>query len=239
MKRHILFVSIVFLAALLLSACQTQIATSVKRDGSGELKTSMGFTADEVQMLQGLGTSSSDLCNSASQQSQLPPGATVKQEQRGDETWCVGTLPFADLSALKSAYEETKGVTVNQLDLTNGKFVYDVTVDTTGADQMAMAGTTLSLTWQLDLPGKVGSNNADSASGSTLTWDIKPGGSQTLHAESDLNAGLFSGGSSSNWIYILCGTLACCLCLITLVALVLVVVAVVMESRRKKEKGQE
>ena len=230
MRRGIKLVGIFFLAALLLSACKAQVGTDVKNDGSGEMQTGIGFTSDEVKTLEGMGASSTDLCSFADQQSgQLPPGTTVKQEQRGDETWCVATVPFADLSALESAYSDMQSITVNQLDLTDDKFVYDITIDMSGGDQVTSL---VGLTWTLSVPGRVGNNNADSVKGSTLTWNLKPGGSQTLHAESDLNAGLFAG---SNWVYILCGTLACCLCLITLAALVLVVVALVMESRRKKE----
>jgi predicted small secreted protein len=227
MKRNFLLVSIVFMAALLLSACQAQVGTNIKKDGSGDVQTGIGFTADEVKTLVGMGASSNDLCSFADQQGgQLPPGATVKQEQRGDETWCVATVPFTDLSSLQSIYTDMQGITINQLDITAGKLVYDVTIDmSSGSDQVSSL---VGVSWSLSVPGRVGNNNADSVKGSTLTWNLKPGGSQTLHAESDLNAGLFSG---SNWLYIGGGAFLCCLCLLVLIVIVVVVVLV---TRRKK-----
>jgi hypothetical protein len=227
MKRSILLMIILTLAVLLLSACTAQITTNVKSDGSGNTQTGIGFTADEVKTLEGMGASSTDLCSFADQQGgQLPPGATVKQEQRGDETWCVATVPFADLSALESTYNDMQGITINQLDITDGKLVYDVTIDmSSGSNQVSSL---VGLSWSLSVPGRVGSNNADSVKGSTLTWNLKPGVSRTLHAESDLNAGLFSG---SNWLYIGGGALLCCLCLLVLIVIVVVVVLV---TRRKK-----
>jgi hypothetical protein len=224
MKKNIPLLTALAVAVLLLSACTAQITTSVKSDGSGNVQTAIGFTADEVKTLEGMGATSTDLCSFADQQGGLPAGATIQQEQRGDETWCVATVPFTDLSGLQSAYNDMQGITINQLDLTDGKFVYDVTLDMSGGDQVSSL---VGLSWQLSVPGKVGSNNADSVNGSTLTWDLKPGVSRTLHAESDANAGLFSG---STWLYIGGGVL-CCLCLTVLIVIVVVVVLV---TRRKK-----
>jgi hypothetical protein len=224
MKRMLWLVLVMILAALLLSACKAQITTSVKKDGSGEVAIEMGFTADEVKTIQSMG-GSSDTCGFADQQGQLPPGATTRQEQRGDETWCVATESFTDLDALRTLYKDMSGVTINQLDLVDGKFVYDVTVDLTGGDQTQ---TTFDISWILVMPGAAGNNNADSTSGSTLTWKLTPGESRTLHAESDLNAGFFG----SNWMYIGGGVLLCCLCLLVIIVIVVVVLQV---TRRKKQ----
>jgi hypothetical protein len=225
MKYKFSLVLVMILAALLLSACKAQITTSVKKDGSGEIAIEMGFTADEVKTIQSMG-GSSDTCGFADQQGQLPPGATTHQEQRGDETWCIATEPFTDLDALRALYNDMSGVTINQLDLADGKFVYDVTADLSGGDQAQTAP--FDISWIVAMPGGAGNNNADSASGSTLTWKLTPGESRTLHAESDLNAGLFG----SNWMYIGGGALLCCLCLLVIIVIVVVVVLV---TRRKKQ----
>jgi hypothetical protein len=225
MKHKYSLILVMILAALLLSACKTQVTTSVKKDASGELTIEMGFTADEVKTIQTMG-GSSDTCGFADSQGQLPPGVTTRQEQRGDETWCIATEPFTDLDALRALYNDMSGVTINQLDLADGKFIYDVTVDLSGGDQAPT--TPFDISWILAMPGGADNNNADSASGSTLTWKLSSGESRTLHAESNLNAGLFG----SNWLYIGGGVLLCCLCLIMIVAIVVVVVLV---TRRKKE----
>ncbi len=71
--------------ALLLAACKFQATTTLNPDGSGELRTEAGFTAEERQNLenQAGNKGSGDFCNSSGQ---TPPEVTVTEEQHGDET---------------------------------------------------------------------------------------------------------------------------------------------------------
>ncbi len=208
--RITLFAGLV--AALLLAACQVNIGTSVDANGSGETRTEIGFTADEKQsLLQISGGDAENLCDTLQSEGQaLPPDAAFTQEERGDETYCVTSRPFDDLDGLRQLYGEMDGVSVNALSLINGKFVYDVDVDFSDAqDTGALA---LFLEWRLTVPGSVGTNNADEVDGKTLIWRLTPGRKINLHAES--SSGLFNLDSSRVWI--VAGALLFCLCLVVI-----------------------
>jgi len=171
-----------FLAgALLLAACQFQAHTTVQPDGAGELRTEVGFTAEERQNLIQQGTSNAgDFCNSAQQSSR---NVTVTEAQRGAMTWCVTATRFRDLDELRGLYAEQKGVTVNRLAVTDNKFEYEVALDTSSADS-SLANFT-AITWTVTLPGAPLSHNAAQVSGNTLTWAVTPrSGVVNLRAES-------------------------------------------------------
>ena len=42
------------------------------------------------------------------------------------------------------------------------------------------------VSWIVELPGKIGDHNADRVDGQRLTWNLVPGESRRLHASSDL-----------------------------------------------------
>src|SRR5262245_12186371 len=125
---------------LLLSAChQLQVTTRFQPDGSGELRTEVGFTAEERQNLeaQSQNPDPAKYCN----QNQSSPKAVVTEEQRGDETWCVTTQSFANLEELRRLYETRRGLRVNRLEISQGKLVYDIDVDTS-SDTSDFSGAT-------------------------------------------------------------------------------------------------
>ncbi len=130
----------------------------------------------------------------------------TKQEQRGDETWCVAAAPFASIDDLQKVYADMSGVTVQQLDIKDGKFTYDVSLD---LSQEGTSPAPVQATWQLTVPGAVGTNNADKVDGSTLTWNLTPGKSVEIKAESGLG-GLSLPFSVPRWLYAVVGG---CLCL--------------------------
>ena len=199
-------------ALLLLAACKVNVGTSVDANGSGETRTEIGFTAEEKQsILQLSGGNAENLCDTLQSEGQaLPPDAAFTQEERGDETYCVTSRPFDDLDGLKRLYGEMDGVSINELSLVKGKFVYDVDVDFSGAqDTGALA---LSIEWRLTVPGSAGTNNADEVEGKTLIWHMTSGRKINLHAES--SSGLLNFDSSMLWI--VAGALLCCLCLVVI-----------------------
>lgn len=211
---------------LFVAGCKVNALTTVKADGSGEFRAEMGFTPAEVSQFGQLSSGGSqDICNTAQQSGQsIPPGTTFKQEQRGDETWCVAAAPFASIEELQKIYADMSGVTVQQLNIKDGTFTYDVSLDLSGEGSSPVP---VQATWQLTVPGAVGANNADKVDGSTLTWNLKPGKRVDLKAESGLG-GLSLPFTVPAWVYLVVGA---CLCLAVLI--VIAVVVIVLVRRRK------
>ena len=112
----------------------------------------------------------------------------MTEEQRGDETWCVTTTRFKNLDELRAFYEQQMGIPVNRLETSDGKFYYDVDVDTLSE------GSTFSMLtdikWSVVLPGAPISHNADEADGNTLIWKPTPkSGVINFQAESEVSRG--------------------------------------------------
>lgn len=172
-------------AALLLAGChKLEATTSIKPNGSGELQTGVGFSPEERANVEKQYNNSQDFCNT----SQTPENVTVTEEQRGDETWCVTTTQFESLDELRSLYAQRKGITINRLEISDGKFYYDVDIDTLSEDSSFSALT--EITWTVVLPGAPISHNADEVNGNTLIWKPTPkSGVINLHAESEAPRG--------------------------------------------------
>lgn len=177
MKNRIALISL----TLLLAACQFQAHTTVQPGGAGELRTEVGFTAEERNNLIQQGTSSAtDFCNGAQQSLR---NVTVTEEQRGALTWCVTATRFRNLDELRGLYAERKGVTVNRLEVKDERFEYDIDLDTSSSDS-SLANFT-AITWTVTLPGAPLTHNATQATGNTLTWAVTPkSGAVQLRAES-------------------------------------------------------
>jgi hypothetical protein len=170
------------ISVLLLSAChQLHVSTQFQTDGSGELRTEVGFTAEERQNLeaQAENPDPENFCN----QDQSSPEAVVTEEQRGDETWCVTTQSFENLDELRRLYEARRGLRINRLEVSNGTLFYDIDVDMSSetSDFSAIAV----ITWTVTLPNTPAYHNAGQAEGNTLTWTLTPdSGLINLRAES-------------------------------------------------------
>jgi len=167
---------------LLMSAChQLQVSTRFEPDGSGQLRTEVGFTAEERQNLeaQSENPDPENLCN----QNQSSPDATVTEEQRGDETWCVTTQSFANLEELRRLYETRRGLHVNRLEISDGTLFYDIDVDM-ASDTSDFSAAAI-ITWTVTLPNSPTYHNAAQADGNTLTWTLThDSGVTNLRAES-------------------------------------------------------
>lgn len=184
MKSKMLLLMLCVAAACLLAACQFQAITTIQANGSGELRTEVGFTAEERQNLekQSGDSGSQDFCNSSKDSA----GVTVTEEQRGDETWCVTTTKFDNLDELQKLYEQKKGLTVNRLEIADNKFYYDIEIDTTS--KTSDFSTFNAITWTVTLPGTPSYYNTEQVKGNTVTWTPEPrSGTVNLRAESAVN----------------------------------------------------
>ena len=169
MKGHSLKLVILVIGALLLAGChKLEARTKIEPNGSGDLRMGVGFSAEERANMEKQNSNSQDFCNT----SQTPANVTVTEEQRGDETWCITTTQFKDLEELRSLYEQRKGITINRLEISDGKFYYDIDLDTLSEDSSFSALN--EITWSVDLPGTPIEHNADHMSENTLTWTPTP-----------------------------------------------------------------
>lgn len=202
------------LLALFLSACSFNVTTVVESDGSGTWKTEIGFNAEDQALLSSFGMGASEVCQEMQADGELPAGAQISTEERDGSIWCVVEQSFATLAELRQLHSEGDGITVNRLEILDDQFYYDLSLDMRDAEasleEMQELGEfALDFTWQLTVPGKVVSHNADAISGNTLTWNLTPGTIISLQAESNLSSG--SGGST--WLILL----LCCLCLVVMI----------------------
>ncbi len=184
MKHRKLTFAVVIVAALILAGCKFQSTTAIKPGGAGELRTEVGFSAEERANMEKQNPSSAqDFCNA---QASHPGNITVTEEKRGDETWCVTTTSFKNLDQLRQLYLQRKGIQINRLEIGGGRFYYDISIDTSSRDS-SFSGFT-SMTWVLVLPDQPIIQNADEAEGNTLTWHLTPlSGARNLHAESKIS----------------------------------------------------
>jgi hypothetical protein len=87
-EAQLLLVALFIATALLLSDCNAIFITDIKSDGFGTYTQELGFTKDEASMASlNSGGSGEEFCTNANSQSggsELPPGAKVRQEGRGD-----------------------------------------------------------------------------------------------------------------------------------------------------------
>lgn len=186
MKHHPLKkIAWILAAALVLTGChKLEVTTTIEPNGSGELQSGVGFSAEEKANVEKQNNNSQGFCNT----SQTPENVTVTEEQRGDETWCITTIPFKNLDELRALHEQQKGITINRLEISDGKFYYDVDIDTLSEDSSFSALT--EITWTVVLPGAPISHNADEVDGNILIWKPTPkSGVVNLRAESEAPSG--------------------------------------------------
>jgi hypothetical protein len=182
MKSHSLKLVVLVIGAFVLAGChKLEVTTKIEPNGSGELRMGVGFSAEERANMEKQNSNPQDFCNT----SQTPPNVTVTEERRGDETWCTTTTRFKNLEQLRSLYEQRKGIKINRLEISKGKFYYDVDIDTLSADSSFSAPT--DITWSVVLPGTPIEHNADQADENTLIWTPTPkSGIINMRAESEV-----------------------------------------------------
>jgi hypothetical protein len=240
MNTKFKFMAVVVLLSLLLTACSVSITTKVNGDGSGELGFAYKFTKDDLSQLSTYGMNSDTICSDMESQggSDMPADFTFKQETHGDETWCVGAKQFDNLDALMSEING-EGFTVNKMEISGGKFVFDANADMTSSDTSGMPFS-INIAYDLTAPGSIdkGKSDADSYNGNTASWSLSLGGTRSMHLESSTSGGSSSGVSLSSGgkvagvsIWIIVVVVCCCLLLV-----VIIVVAVFYFMRRKPKQ---
>lgn len=217
--------------AILLTGCRMNAITRIDSSGAGTLTTEVGMSPEEVEQVRSLaGDPAASVCEGFSLDSEgAPATSTFEEEMRGEETWCVSIQAFDDPEELASLYRNFETLTVRELVLREGLVVYDVEI---GAATGEGLPTPVGVTWTLELPGKIGSHNADEVNGNQLVWHLTQGEERRLQASSDMYAldlpfgwdGF--GPSFPGWI------VAPALCLCGGAALVLVIVLVLVLRRR-------
>jgi hypothetical protein len=220
------------LLACLLAACTLQTNTVVQPTGAGELRTEVGLTAADQQVLRTIASSPEQFCRDLQASQLLPAGATVSVEQRGLDVWCVLGLPFADLNELQSLYSEMEGVSVNSLLISDGVFTYDVEVEVLGSLLAEFGPMSPTIRWQVTMPGRVLSHNADQSAGRTVSWSLATDEPLRAQATSELAGGdgLWAIGQPNA---LLAGALILFICCLTGIGAALGVAAIVLVRRRR------
>jgi hypothetical protein len=234
MNKRLIPLLLLAAIALLLAACTMQTVTEVKSDGSATWTIEYGFTDKELASLQQYGVSSDKGACSAAQSmdSSMPADITFAESKRGDQTFCTFTKTFKTLDELKTYItKDMTGMTVNRLEIVNGKFYYDITPGSTSdTSSLDMLGLTMDFNWKLVVPGTVGANNATKVEGNTLSWNLLAKNlPKQFTAESTLGGGGILETIQSNVLYIAIAA-GCCLLLVV----VIVVVVIIVVARRKK-----
>lgn len=167
--------------ALFLSSCRLVVETQINQDGSGILRSSVVFSAEEKANFEAAPENArKSICDNLKQGA--PADAGFVEELHDGETFCTTVRSFASLDDLQGYYTRLGNVKVHELKRGFGRFVFDVQVDLTPKDGNEPAPSE----WRLTVPGEIGNNNADAIEGQTLIWKIEPGSTRTLHAESSI-----------------------------------------------------
>jgi hypothetical protein len=216
MKLRKISLPVIVLAALILAGCKFQSTTTIQPGGAGELRSEVGFSAEERQNLEKQNpVAAQDFCNT---QASHPGNVTITEEKRGTDTWCITTNSFNNLDQLRKLYLQKKGIQINRLEISGGTFYYDLSIDTSSRDS-DFSGFT-SITWVLVLPDQPTAQNADEVEGNTLTWHIAPlSGVRDLQAESKISPSLIA-------------------IVIAIVLLALVVGGIIFVVRRRKNQPE-
>ena len=155
------------MALLPLAACDVvggEWNTTIDGDGSGFTQIGIGYLPEDGTV-------------DCSVDEDVPPGAQVGQEMRGAETWCLTTWRYATLDDLRDIYREigSELLQVHCLEIADDALYYDVELVPTESDDSG--GGEGAIHWRVTAPGTIGTNNATSVDGNTLTWTYTGPGS--------------------------------------------------------------
>ena len=186
-----IWIAVASMLALLTTACDIGIELVVAPDGSGEMRSVLKPTEDEVRALSSFGMSSDELCSGMqSGEMSLTADAVLVQETDGATISCVDTRPFATLDDLETSQE---GFTINRASIEGGCFVFDAVIAASGSSSGdGDFGAALlkefigAIYFRLAPPGEIdlASSNADAYGGNTATWDLMIGESRNVRLAS-------------------------------------------------------
>jgi hypothetical protein len=224
---------VLLVACLFLTGCTVSIAATVNPNGSGVLKIIYKLSKDDQKTFTQSGmTDASKLCEGLATMSEgFPSQGSIKQEKHGNETWCVMSQAFKSLEEMRTNLN-TQGFSINTLSVGNGRFNFDATMNTGTSSSEFNVGMPIGLTFELTLPGKAISHNADKVNGYTLIWDLSLGQVKQMYAESGVE------GRSVNWIEIIQKPIwiLACIGVIILVLIILVISELTRGSRRQNSQ---
>lgn len=152
-----------------------QYLTKINTDGSAEFYFIFKINKARIQEYRASGFSISALCQTNN------GDYTYSQEQHGEDIWCTFTSHFENLKELENQLQldfsenqmtpsSTSRLTINRLEINDGAFYLDLSWSNFPC--RLVDGSLEGCEWSVQMPGKVGNNNASRIEGTTLTWDM-------------------------------------------------------------------
>ena len=153
-----------------------QYLTVVNKDGLAEFHFILKINQARIQEYRNSGFSESKLC-----QESITNTNAYTQEPHGEEIWCTFTYHFDNLKELEKQLphdfdqnqitsSSISGLTINRLEIKDGTFTLDLSWSNFPC--RLAEGSLDVCEWSVQMPGKVGNNNASRVEGTTLTWDM-------------------------------------------------------------------
>lgn len=169
MKRGSILIFL--LLVVILVACDDsvtgmEIKTTIRLDGSGATEFGVGFLPNEDE------ESGDAEIECGGVDADAPPGSTSIRQQRGDEIWCVTTIPTNSVQELNALFTDfgEEIIAIDCMHFVDSVFVYNADLFT-GADLSDPGeGGDGYILWQVTVPGEVTSHNAHTQEGNTMSW---------------------------------------------------------------------
>ena len=174
--------------ALVTAACrfETNFEAQINADGTGLFIAEIGVDDEARELLEGFSEGGdifegNDLGN--------VPGATQREETRGDMTFFIIEVPATDVTQLEEGAIAADNTLFENLDIsvTDTLVSVNATVGSEGAlegaDELVtpeILKDSFSASVRLRLPGKILEHNADRKSGNLLTWEVPLDGTELV-----------------------------------------------------------
>jgi predicted amino acid-binding ACT domain protein len=209
-----------------------QWLTIIHPDGAAEIQNILKISQSVVQTLKTLlNFSESTLCNDAFQEVENSV-IQFKQEQHGEDIWFTYNKNFDDLQALEAQMKDDFDyLTIRRLEIKGGTFYYVISWATFPCS--TNDSSVLTCEWAVQMPGKVGNNNATKLDGTTLTWDLTSAAT-SYHFTAQSNIG---GGSTI--VIAVFAILACLCCLAVLLIVGGIAVYLILRQRKFPAAGSQ
>lgn len=224
MKSKLLFISLVSMLALLVSACSLQFTTNINADGSGEFIIEIDVTAEDIADIEDEWSDDfddflddeygdndpEDICESLLDSLDIPRDAEFDFTERAGGFTCTLTIPFDDDNELEDLYQELGFGQVDRIRMNrDGELKYAMDVAVYFPDEDYLGVQDVEVNWIVTAPGSItDEGTSDDRSGRTLTWDLRSGRDERIEFESA--AGGF------NWLLVMAIGLACLCALVLL-----------------------